>query len=1005
MLRTLLIAAIYITTPFITFSQHQHQHDEGIEVPLPDSRLILTQDRIQESMSLAKAHQGFREFVMENSDWNFRYDPMRRTPHRAWGRGIPIDGFPTVHMLNAPQAGRRFLEHNARAMNLDPAKLSLLYSEVVSGKIYQKYRQVHQGIDVLFSDVDLRISDHGKVFMFGSDYHQGLSVDTQPGIGREAALEFSKAGLPYVPSSEHITGGELYILPLRFPDRIDYRLVYNFQLRTSSLEHWDTYVDAHTGDIRWRRNLVHHFHGGDEGINGATNVVNGRVLISIYPESYTLPAQTVPLKNAYVWVSGNMYTTDEEGRFTANLGGSTTGQLITRLSGPYAISRRADTTRVSGGTPANAMQTMTVASGQEVEILWDNANSIASERNTFYHTNLVRDFVRALDLSPSHASLDAQVPGIVEINNQCNAFFDGSKINFFKSGLQCGNTGEISSVIHHEYGHGIHIWLTVRLTGRPPINGAIKEAVADLVTNLLRDDARIGVGFLKTGGNNGIIRNSDNTRRYPEDVINEIHDDGMILTGAVWDVRKAIGLDRTTRLFLDALYGMPDGSSLGEALADYFIEFLVADDDDGDLSNGTPNSEAIIAAFKAHGIPGSAILVLHDGITDQHSVSEGSEITGIARIAGDINPAQLYIEQVDVVYSTNDWQSSSRFTVDYQRSTNTFLGHFPPQPAGTIVRYYIEAFDNFGSSLRDPMHAPQSTYLYLVGFESRYLHDAETGDDWRVYGDATTGQWVREEPIGTWNSNLGDEGEAPWVQPNEDHTPGEGKLKCWVTGNAPRGSALGVNDIDDGSTFLHTREFDLTGMIQPVLRYYRWYTNDAGASPGQDYWSVQISSNGGSSWEYLERTMQSDASWKPYVFVLADIIDLTENMTVRFVASDDDPGSLVEAAVDDFELLDVNMALVNAERPPLASTLALEQNYPNPFNPSTTISFSLPHSAEVRLNVYNSLGQLIRTLVDARLDRGRHSVAFDARDLPTGMYMYELRGDNSRLSRKMMLIE
>jgi hypothetical protein len=618
--------------------------------------------------------------------------------------------------------------------------------------------------------------------------------------------------------------------------------------------------------------------------------------------------------------------------------------------------------------------------------------------------NIVREWARALDSSPNLSNLDAQIPGLVEIDSECNAFFDGRGVNFFKSSLSCGNTGEISSVIHHELGHGIHIWLTTKLTGQPPVDGSIKEAIADITTNLLRDDPRIGVGFLK-GGGDGIIRNSNNTLRYPENVVNEIHDDGMILTGAVWDVRNAIGIERTSRLYMDAMYGAPDGSSLGEALADYFIEFLLADDNDGDLSNGTPNSEAIIAAFNAHGIPGSAIVVLHQGMPDQNSVTEPYEITGIVRIAGNIDVNLLRIEQVDVVYSVDNWQNSERLTANYVEATRSFSGLLPPQKAGTIVRYYIEVFDNFGSSLREPSGAPATSYLFLVGFERRYYHGGEAADNWRVFTDATSGEWLRAAPVGTWNTQLGKEGEIPYVQPNEDHSPGSGETKCWVTGNAPRGAGLGDNDVDDGETTLSTPDIDLTGLVQPVLRYYRWYSNNAGATPGTDYWTVNISSDGGSNWEILERTKQSDASWKPQIFVLRDIIDLTPKMAVRFIAADEDEGSLIEAAVDDFEVLDINQALVGVENEPVALSLDLEQNYPNPFNPSTSISFTLPVATAVRLVVFNSYGQQVATLADGRLQEGHHSVTFNARNLPTGLYIYELRANNTRLTRKMMLLQ
>jgi hypothetical protein len=1002
MIKALFAAVLFVAA--CTISHAQHRNDEGIAVPLPDALAVLTTAKYQESMSLSKAHSAFRQFALRNTDWNFRYDALRGTPHRAWGRGIQIDGYPAINLLNAPQAGRQFIESNAGMLNVDPRKLRLLYSEIVSGKAYQKFIQIHEGIDVLFSNVDLRISDRGRVFMFGSDYHKGIDVNTSPTVAVEAAREFAKAGLPYTPSNDRITGGKLYILPLRYSDRIEYRLVYNFQVASAMEELWDTYVDAHAGSIVWRHNLINNFHGG-EGPSATANIVNGRVLISVFPETYTDTPITIPMKNAYVWVAGTMYTTDADGRFSADLGSSTTGQLVARLSGPYALARRDDTTRVTGRKPKNAVHSVTVAAGQDIDIIWDDANSIASERNTFYHINLAREFARALDASPNLSNLDAQIPGLVEIDSECNAFFDGRGVNFFKSSLSCGNTGEISSVIHHEFGHGIHIWLTNKLTGRPPVDGSIKEAIADMTTNLLRDDPRIGLGFLKQGPSNGIIRNSDNTRRYPEDVVNEIHDDGMILTGAVWDVREAIGRERTARLYMDAMYGIPDGSSLGEALADYFIEFLLADDDDGDLSNGTPNSPAIIAAFNAHGIPGSAIVVLHEGVPDQNSVTEPTEITGVARIAGKIDTDLLRIERVDIVYSTDNWKSSQRLTTDFKEAMQSFTGSIPPQRAGTVVRYYFEVFDNFGSNLREPLNAPNGSHLFLVGYERRYYHDGESDDNWRVVTDASSGEWIRAIPIGTWNTQLGDEGDVPYVQPALDHTPGAGNLLCWVTGNASALDGLGANDVDDGATTLRTPDIDLSGMSRPVLRYYRWYSNNAGATPGTDYWVVSISSDGGTSWEFLERTKESDASWKPRVFELRDIIDLTPNMNVRFIASDDEPGSLVEAAVDDFEVLDVNLALVDVEQQPAASTFTLEQNYPNPFNPSTSIAFSIPSAAAVRLRVYNSYGQQVATLVDERLREGRHVISFDAGELPSGLYMYELRADDARLTRKMMLLE
>jgi hypothetical protein len=69
----------------------------------------------------------------------------------------------------------------------------------------------------------------------------------------------------------------------------------------------------------------------------------------------------------------------------------------------------------------------------------------------------------------------------------------------------------------------------------------------------------------------------------------------------------------------------------------------------------------------------------------------------------------------------------------------------------------------------------------------------------------------------------------------------------------------------------------------------------------------------------------------------------------------------------------------------------LEQNYPNPFNPTTTISFYLPRTSKVQLNVYNVNGQKVANLVNSIQSIGHHSVRFDAGNLPSGTYWYKLR--------------
>ncbi len=81
----------------------------------------------------------------------------------------------------------------------------------------------------------------------------------------------------------------------------------------------------------------------------------------------------------------------------------------------------------------------------------------------------------------------------------------------------------------------------------------------------------------------------------------------------------------------------------------------------------------------------------------------------------------------------------------------------------------------------------------------------------------------------------------------------------------------------------------------------------------------------------------------------------------------------------------------------------LQQNYPNPFNPSTIINFSVPEQQLVQLKVYNIIGQEVATLVNDVMNSGNYSVAFDAADMSSGVYFYELRTEAYKEVRKMML--
>jgi len=89
----------------------------------------------------------------------------------------------------------------------------------------------------------------------------------------------------------------------------------------------------------------------------------------------------------------------------------------------------------------------------------------------------------------------------------------------------------------------------------------------------------------------------------------------------------------------------------------------------------------------------------------------------------------------------------------------------------------------------------------------------------------------------------------------------------------------------------------------------------------------------------------------------------------------------------------------------IPNLFALIQNYPNPFNPITNIEFSIPKTDFVTLKIYNTLGQVVETLVSQKLNTGKYKYSWDARFLASGVYLYELKSANFIETRKMIVLK
>ena len=163
---------------------------------------------------------------------------------------------------------------------------------------------------------------------------------------------------------------------------------------------------------------------------------------------------------------------------------------------------------------------------------------------------------------------------------------------------------------------------------------------------------------------------------------------------------------------------------------------------------------------------------------------------------------------------------------------------------------------------------------------------------WSVSGNAAEGQWERGVPAGD-----GERGD-----PTVD---GDGSGLCFLTENG-----AGNTDVDDGTTTLTSPTMDAIGdgsSEAAFISYYRWYSNDIGNAPAADIFVVEISNNNGQSWTNLETVgpggFEVSGGWIAKSFLISDFVVPTDQMRIRFMASDLNDGSVVEAGVDGVEIL------------------------------------------------------------------------------------------------------
>lgn len=184
---------------------------------------------------------------------------------------------------------------------------------------------------------------------------------------------------------------------------------------------------------------------------------------------------------------------------------------------------------------------------------------------------------------------------------------------------------------------------------------------------------------------------------------------------------------------------------------------------------------------------------------------------------------------------------------------------------------------------------------------------------------------------------------------------------------------------------------DVRNINLVALSFYRW-------NAGRIYEYSVTGSIDGTQWFDLVSNAQSlDREWT------INEIPEVDARYIRIIClgnSESDWAGLWEARI-----LGPDIVTHQNENPAAVTDFNLFQNYPNPFNPSTTINFSIPENQQVKISVYNILGELVSELTDQEYQAGTHSIIFNGIELTSGLYFYRIETREFTATKKMILVK
>ncbi|HET9482730.1 MAG TPA: hypothetical protein VFO79_02135, partial [Xanthomonadales bacterium] len=621
--------------------------------------------------------------------WTAMWDRDTGVPAKLWGPSPVIAGS-VANAAIAEAAARQFLAQHlpTLAPGAKPTDFELV-SNVLSPK------GDIRSVGFVQRAAGMRVLGGTIGFSFKADRLALVSSTALPNVSvaapvRQAGAVLDESARRWLAADGHVvttSGAQLVVLPIVRPrvgasSDIDYRVAEQLDAKaTTSPGAWQVWLDAATARPIARKSTLHY--------------ATGKVLYDV-PDRHPAGTRSArPAAFANITVDGTAATTTLDGSVTWAGAGSAT----VRARGPL----------ISVTSPTAATGTLAlVANGNAT---WSLATSETGDAQLsgFIHAGIVKEFTKTR-LDPSLPWLGQTLSVSVNESGQCNAYSTGDDIHFYRKSSNCENTGRLADVVYHEFGHSLHAHAIIEGVGS--WDGALSEGLSDVLAMLITHDHGMGRGFFLSNPAAPMrdLNPANKDKKWGIDTTGEVHDDGEIIGGTFWDLMVALeaqlgqtaGYDKTLDIFYTVMQRASD-------IPTSYAEALLGDDDDGDLSNGTPNKCAIHAAFALHNLASGAPPM---GTVDK-PVRSGFDISVKAQTGGTMSACPgPTITAGEIAWRL---RGGTDATVPMTLVNDQYKGAIPSQPNGSVVQYKITLTLSNGTKVVYPNNPADPYYEMYVG--------------------------------------------------------------------------------------------------------------------------------------------------------------------------------------------------------------------------------------------------------------------------------------------------